>query len=119
MIYLTINSCNIDLLDYFITSLSYPATINTSIVRTMTLNKIDGIDTCLGSVLIGNITEYIKKENQCFECSIVTHETLINHLNYFNSNSISIPTTNIIIENESYQCNSYLSINGRPYYILI
>ena len=118
MIYLTINSCNIDLLDYFITSLSYPEVI-TTIVRTLSLKKIDGVDTCLGSVLIGNTTEYIKKENQCFECSIVTDETLINHLDYFNASAITIPTTNIISENESYQCNSYLSINGRPYYILI
>jgi hypothetical protein len=112
------NSSNIDLIDYLINSLSYVSYSNSSVTKTLTLSTNGNGSNCLGTIVVNNTT-YSKQENQCYSCGIVTDTDLINTLNFLSNYAITIGVINIIIDGDNYQCNSYLTISGKPYYILI
>ena len=117
-LFLSMNSSNIDLIDYLINSLSYVSYNNSSVTKTLTLSTNE-TPICLGTIVVNNNTTYSKQENQCYQCGIVTDTDLINTLNFLSNYAITIGVINIIIDGDNYQCNSYISISGKPYYILI
>jgi len=116
---LSLNINNIDLVDYFINNVSNNLFINNGIItRTLTLTTTNGIDTCLGTVIFNNVT-YSKLENQSFTNALVSDTTFITNLSFFLSTfSIPLLSTTIIINGTNYICKSYITISGKPYYVL-
>ena len=114
-IYISNNSSNIDLIDYFLNSISYVTSSN--ITKSLTLKTINNEENCLGQIIVDNKTTYTKSENQCYTCATITDQTLINTLNIFSSNAIPMSTINISINGTTYYCNSSISISNKNYYI--
>ena len=115
-IYISNNSSNIDLIDYFLNSISYVSSSN--ITKSLILKTIDNQENCVGKVIIDDKTIYTKSENQCYTCATITDENIVNTLNIFSSNAIPMSNINISINETSYYCNSFISISNKNYYIL-
>jgi hypothetical protein len=116
-IFLTTNSSNIDLIDYFLNSISYVLPSDGIVYRKLALTSMNDTELCYGSVTVGN-TIYTKQESQCFECAIVSDSTLITHLEYLVSKALATSATTVFINGTSYNCNTLITVSGKPYYIL-
>ena len=114
--YISNNSSNIDLIDYFLHSISYVSSSN--ITKSLTFTKINNEDNCLGQIIIDDKTTYTKSENLCYTCCIITDQSLIDILNIFSSNAIPMSNIYVSIEGVNYYCNSFISISNKNYYIL-
>ena len=117
-IYISNNSSNIDLIDYFLNSISYVSSSN--VTKSLIFSKNNNTENVLGTVVVDNKTTYVKSENLCYSCCIITDQTLIDTLNIFSSDVVAM--SNIYVSFEgigvNYYCNSFISISNKNYYIL-
>jgi hypothetical protein len=119
-IFLTTNSSNIDLIDYFLNSISYVLPSDGIVYRKLALTSMNDTELCYGSVTVGN-TIYTKQESQCFSCAIVNvsvDPVLISYLEYLIPKALATSATTVFINGTSYNCNTLITISGKPYYIL-
>ncbi len=65
-IYISNNSSNIDLIDYFLNSISYVSSSN--VTKSLIFSKINNTENVLGTVVVDNKTTYTKSENLCHSC---------------------------------------------------
>ena len=110
-IYLTFNSSNLDLIDTYINSISFPYYTTDSISKSLELKTVDNVEICTGTI-ISNNTRYMKQKNEYYSCAIVTDLSQISTLDYLNIYKNDIPQINIIIDNTSYSCSSFISISS-------
>jgi len=117
---LTNNINNYDLIDYFVNNVTMPFGIrpDETVDRTLILSTVDGLEKCKGVVVREGVT-YTKEETRNYTSSLVSDQTFITNLTYFiNMFRIDIPLTTVSVDGTNYQCNSYISLSGKPYYIL-
>jgi hypothetical protein len=117
---LTNNINNYDLIDYFVNNVTMPFGIrpDETVDRTLILSTVDGLEKCKGVVVREGVT-YTKEETRNYTSALVSDQTFISNLTYFiNMFRIDIPLTTVSVDGTNYQCNSYISLSGKPYYIL-
>ncbi len=125
-ILLTNNNTNINLIQYFIESLTTLQILTQSykVSRTLELYTNDNIEICKGTVKLNNIhivhnPIFEKIENINYSTAIITDPDFINNMLYFINNfSKTILDTIIIINDVKYSCNKYIELGGKNYYIL-
>jgi hypothetical protein len=117
---LTNNINNYDLIDYFVNNATMPLGIRPDEIvdRTLILSTVDGLEKCKGVVITEGVT-YTKEETRNYTSALVSDQTFITNLTYFiNMFRIDIPLTTVSVDGTNYQCNSYISLSGKLYYIL-
>ena len=117
---LTNNINNYDLIDYFVNNATMPLGIRPAEIvdRTLILSTVDGLEKCKGVVITEGVT-YTKEETRNYTSALVSDQTFISNLSYFiNMFRIDIPLTTVSVDGTNYQCNSYISLSGKLYYIL-
>jgi hypothetical protein len=125
-ILLTNNSDNYNLIQYFIESLTTLQILTQSykVSRTLELFTIDNIEISKGTVKLNNIhfvhnPIFEKVENINYSTAIITDTDFINNILYFANNfSKSILESIIIINGQQYNCNKFVELGSKNYYIL-
>jgi len=115
------NASGIDLIDYFINSFQIFEVMNNQnkIDRTLTLELVNDLQTCRGTVIVNDTTTYVKAEQRNYSLSIVSDQTFINNLTYFiNLFRVTIPKVIVNYQGTIYVCTSSITMNSAKFYIL-
>lgn len=115
------NTNGIDLIDYFLNSFQVFEIMNSQnkIDKTLTLETVNELQTCTGTVMVNDTTTYVKTEQRNYSLAVLSDQTFINNLIYFiNLYRSSIPKITINYQGTIYVCTSTITINSSRFYIL-
>ncbi len=115
------NASGIDLVDYFLNSFQVFEIMNSQnkVDKTLTLETVNDLQTCTGTVVVNDSTTYVKTEQRNYSLAIVSDQTFINNLIYFiNLFRAVIPKISVNYQGTLYICTSTITINNSRFYIL-